>query len=80
LLVLAGVFGFATGLIGTLLSATYNQLPAGPIIVLTGAALFLVSMLFGTRRGAIVRLREQWRLRRDLAAGRIEPWVQEGAS
>jgi manganese/zinc/iron transport system permease protein len=80
LLVLAGAFGFCTGLTGTILSATYSQLPAGPIIVLTGAALFFVSMLFGTRRGAIVRLREQWRFQRDLAAGRIEPVLpQEGA-
>jgi manganese/zinc/iron transport system permease protein len=81
LLVLAGMFGFATGLVGTLLSATYSQLPAGPIIVLTGAALFFVSMLFGIRRGAMARMREQWRFRRDLAAGRIELELpQEGAA
>jgi manganese/zinc/iron transport system permease protein len=81
LLLLAGLFGFATGLVGTLLSATYSQLPAGPIIVLTGAAFFFASMLFGIRRGAIVRMREQWRFRRDLAAGRIEVELpQEGAA
>jgi manganese/zinc/iron transport system permease protein len=55
LLLLAGVFGFGTGMIGTILSATFDQLPAGPIIVLTGAALFLVSLLIGTRRGALAR-------------------------
>ena len=55
LLVLAGAFGFGIGMIGTLLSATFEQLPAGPIIVLTGTALFVVSLLFGTRRGAIAR-------------------------
>src|SRR5262245_3771334 len=55
-LVLAGIFGLATGLIGTSLSAYFDQLPAGPIIVLTGATLFLVSMLFGFRRGIITRV------------------------
>jgi manganese/zinc/iron transport system permease protein len=61
LLVLAGVFGFITGLIGTILSATFEQLPAGPIIVLTSTALFLLSLLFGTRRGAVARLLSHWR-------------------
>lgn len=72
LLLLSGCFGFATGFVGAILSATYDELPAGPIIVLTGTAFFLISMLFGTRRGAIVRLREHLRFRADLAAGRIE--------
>jgi manganese/zinc/iron transport system permease protein len=65
LLVLAGVFGFATGLIGTILSAVYEQLPAGPIIVLTGAAIFLVSMLLGHRRGVLSRLIEHLRFQRQ---------------
>jgi manganese/zinc/iron transport system permease protein len=55
LLLLAGAFGFATGLVGTLLSASYEKLPAGPVIVLTGTALFVMSLLFGLRRGAIAR-------------------------
>jgi manganese/zinc/iron transport system permease protein len=66
MLVLAGSFGFATGLIGTLLSASYNQLPAGPIITLTGTVVFMISLLFGVRRGAIARLLEHWRFQREL--------------
>lgn len=72
LLLLAGAFGFATGLVGTLLSATFEKLPAGPIIVLTGAALFVVSLLFGRRRGAIARwlanrqFQDDWQERREL--------------
>jgi manganese/zinc/iron transport system permease protein len=79
LLVLAGLFGFVTGLLGTVLSATFEQLPAGPIIVLTGAALFAASMLLGSRRGAIVRLRQSLRFRSDLLAGRIAPHAPEDA-
>ena len=55
LLVLAGAFGFCTGLVGTILSATFERLPAGPIIVLTGTVLFVASLLLGTRRGVIAR-------------------------
>jgi manganese/zinc/iron transport system permease protein len=65
LLVLAGIFGFATGLIGTILSASFEQLPAGPIIVLTGAAVFLASLLFGVRRGVIARLLAHQRFQRE---------------
>ena len=67
LLLLSGVFGLATGFIGASLSAMFDQLPAGPIIVLTGTTIFIVSLLFGTRRGIIARLVNQWRFERELA-------------
>jgi manganese/zinc/iron transport system permease protein len=65
LLGLAALFGFVTGVVGTTLSATFDQLPAGPIIVLTGSTLFLVSMLFGIRRGAIARFLAHRRFQRQ---------------
>lgn len=71
LLMLACVFGFAIGLVGTVLSATFLMLPAGPIIVLTGTALFLFSLLFGTRRGLIARLVEQRRFEHTLGRRRL---------
>ena len=39
--------------LGVLLSANFERLAAGPIIVLSGAALFLFSLLFGSRRGTV---------------------------
>jgi len=65
LLVIAGGCGFAMGFAGTLLSAAYANLPTGPIIVLTGTAIFTASMLFGWRRGAIARLLAHWRFQRQ---------------
>ncbi len=65
LLSIAGAFGLLTGLIGTVFSALFSVFPAGPIIVLSGSAIFLISMLFGTRRGAIVRLLEHRRFQRE---------------
>lgn len=55
LLVLATIFGLLTGAVGTLISTWYSLLPAGPIIVLTGTALFLLSLFFAPRRGALAR-------------------------
>ncbi|MDB5390948.1 MAG: hypothetical protein JWM11_6594 [Planctomycetaceae bacterium] len=69
LLVLATIFGLLTGGVGTLISTWYSLLPAGPIIVLTGTALFLLSLFFAPRRGAIARWLSAYRvhsqLRRD---------------
>jgi manganese/zinc/iron transport system permease protein len=67
LLLLSGIFGFTTGLIGTILSAVFEGLPAGPIIVLTGTTIFLASLLFGIRRGLIARLIEHLRFQQDLS-------------
>lgn len=70
LLLLSTLFGTAIGAVGTLASARYSSLPAGPVIVLVGTALFLFSVLFAPRRGAIARIAREWRFRRELAEGR----------
>jgi manganese/zinc/iron transport system permease protein len=63
MLLLSGVFGAVSGLIGSGLSALMANLPAGAVIVLAAAAVFGFSMLFGTARGLIRALRERSRLR-----------------
>src|SRR4029079_12769365 len=55
MLVLSSVFGAATCLLGTALSARFSQMPTGPIIVLIGTSVFLISLLFAPRRGFITR-------------------------
>jgi manganese/zinc/iron transport system permease protein len=65
LLLLATVFGFFTGGIGTLICTQYSLLPAGPIIVLTGTALFLFSLFVAPRRGVLAR----WLLQRRVNQG-----------
>lgn len=65
LLGLSGLLGGLIGLAGSLLSAVYAQLPAGPIIVLCAAAVVAVSLLAGTRRGLWVRWQTQRQFERD---------------
>ena len=58
----AGI-GAASAALGVLASALFPRLAAGAIIVLTGSALFAFSMFFGIRRGILIRLLTQYRLR-----------------
>ncbi|HYG78172.1 MAG TPA: iron chelate uptake ABC transporter family permease subunit [Planctomycetota bacterium] len=67
MLILAALFGLITGIAGTAASATLSDLPAGPVIVLTGTIIFLFSMLFAPRRGILSRGIEHLRLRATIA-------------
>lgn len=58
MMMLSGAFGLITGLTGALASAKFANLPAGPIIILSGTAIFLISLFAAPRRGLFSRL---WR-------------------
>jgi manganese/zinc/iron transport system permease protein len=64
LLILAGMIGVATGAMGVRLAV---DLPAGPTIVLTGATLFVASLLVAPERGVIAILWNETRLRLQVA-------------
>ena len=51
----AAAIGGVSAAAGSLLSAMVPKLAGGPTIVLAGTAFFILSMLFGTRRGVIHR-------------------------
>lgn len=51
----AAAIGGASATAGCLLSAMVPKLAGGPTIVLSGTAFFILSMLFGTRRGIMHR-------------------------
>ncbi|HEV3339906.1 MAG TPA: iron chelate uptake ABC transporter family permease subunit [Pirellulales bacterium] len=64
MLVLSALFGALIGAAGTLASARGAGLPTGPMIVLAGAVVFLVTMLFARQRGLIARALAERRSRR----------------
>lgn len=66
MMLLSAAIGGASGWIGASLSALTPRLPAGAVIVLVAASLFLVSMLFAPPRGAIPRIFRHRRLRRKV--------------
>jgi len=66
MLILAGAIGAVSGWWGASISALLPKLPAGSVIVLMAAAIFLVSMVFGPARGVLVRWVMYRRLRRKV--------------
>jgi manganese/zinc/iron transport system permease protein len=67
MVVTAAAIGAASGLIGAAVSALVPRMPAGAIIVVVAAGMFLVSMVFGPTRGMLARLIEHVRLTRKVA-------------
>lgn len=67
MLLLAAMFGAAIGTSGTALSVGIAGLPTGPLIVLIGAAAFLFSLLFASRRGVLARLAAERNMRQRVA-------------
>jgi manganese/zinc/iron transport system permease protein len=55
MLVIAALFGAVIGGAGTLLSAEFAGLPTGPVIVLLGTGLFVVSLLVAPQSGFLAR-------------------------
>ncbi|MCA9080810.1 MAG: metal ABC transporter permease [Planctomycetaceae bacterium] len=64
--VIAGIIGGLAAATGTILSALGPRLAAGAVIVLCGTGLFLLSMLFGWRRGWIWTWVESRRMQRRI--------------
>lgn len=71
MLLLAAIIGGAIGAVGTAASAMGGRWPTGPVIVLAGAAVFVASLLFATRRGAIARLLANAAARRKIDEQRL---------
>ena len=66
MLLLSGLFGALSGMLGAGLSALMANLPAGAVIVLTASTIFLFSMIFGSARGILKLLTERLKLRRRI--------------
>ncbi|MBW5445754.1 iron chelate uptake ABC transporter family permease subunit [Cohnella sp. CFH 77786] len=56
MVVLSGVIGALSGLVGTYVSASGNNLPTGPLTVLASTVLFVVSVVFAPRRGLLSKV------------------------
>ncbi len=66
MLVLAALFGAFSGVFGTAISASQNNLSTGPVIVLVAAVFVLVSFIFSPERGILFKQIRFWKNRRDL--------------
>ncbi|WP_432797768.1 iron chelate uptake ABC transporter family permease subunit [Poriferisphaera sp. WC338] len=66
MLILSGFIGALSGWFGAIMSALQPNLPAGAVIVVVAAALFIISMIFGSSRGVLFREIERLRLNRTV--------------
>lgn len=66
MLILSGVIGGLSGWGGASLSALLPRLPAGAVIVLVAAMMFVVSLFFGNARGVLRRWLSMARLKRKI--------------
>jgi manganese/zinc/iron transport system permease protein len=66
MVVLSGLFGALSGVSGTLISAMGNNLPTGPLCVLSATGIFLLSILFAPGRGLISRYRMRFVAKRAI--------------
>jgi manganese/zinc/iron transport system permease protein len=71
MVIISGVFGAASGIVGTLLSGFTPQLPTGPVIVLSAFLLFIVSLFFAPRKGLVAKALHTAKLRRRVAVQNI---------
>ncbi|PVW15052.1 metal ABC transporter permease [Marixanthomonas spongiae] len=66
MIVLASIFGAFSGVFGTAISASQDNLSTGPVIVLVAAAFVLLSFIFSPRRGLLFRELRFRKNRREL--------------
>lgn len=66
MVVLSALIGGLSGWLGASMSALVPGLPAGALIVLVAAGCFLLSLIFGRQRGVLLRLRNQYLLKRKV--------------
>jgi manganese/zinc/iron transport system permease protein len=61
MVILSSLFSGISRMVGSLISATEMNLPTGPIIVLVLTAIVIISLLFGSRRGLVIKKISQYR-------------------
>ncbi|MGD1979625.1 MAG: iron chelate uptake ABC transporter family permease subunit [Akkermansiaceae bacterium] len=66
MLLLSAILGAFSGWLGASISALYERLPAGALIVITAAVVFVFSMIFGRARGVLPRYLRHLRLQRKV--------------
>ncbi len=78
MILIAAAIGAASGLFGAILSALFEKLPAGAIIVLVSAFIFAISLFLGSARGFCIRYFMSWRLEKKVSRQNLLRSMYEG--
>lgn len=71
MVLLAAIFGAASGVLGALLSAQRRGLATGPLIIIVASALVVLSLLAAPQRGLVWGALATWRRQRQLEAQQL---------
>jgi len=71
MLFVAAVIGCLSGWLGAVVSALVPRMPTGPIIVLLCGFWFVISFIFGSNEGLLIRQLARWNLNRRIARQHI---------
>ncbi|RIX53050.1 metal ABC transporter permease [Paenibacillus nanensis] len=78
MIALSGLFGALSGALGTWISSSVSSMPTGPVTVLAATFFFIVSVLFGPKRGIVAkrfmsaRVKKRFLLENELRAERMK--------
>lgn len=84
MIVLSGLFGMVSGLLGTWISTMAHNLPTGPLTVLAATVIFIISVLIAPKRGVLAKLMLRNSIKRRVLrdnhdeGNRALPLVKEG--
>ncbi|MEB6550309.1 metal ABC transporter permease [Heyndrickxia sporothermodurans] len=78
MVMLAGIFGAISGLMGTILSTQVNNLPTGPIIVLAATCIFVLSVVFAPTRGVVAKIVSRRKSKNAFLKQYIKQSVKDG--
>ncbi|WP_420799760.1 metal ABC transporter permease [Paenibacillus mesophilus] len=80
MVVLSGLFGGLSGMIGTLISTADDHLPTGPLSVLAATSLFIISVLFAPKRGVVSKLLLRASVKRQAQADMEKRTLERGGT
>ncbi|MGE8206450.1 metal ABC transporter permease [Heyndrickxia sp. NPDC080065] len=78
MVVLAGIFGGISGMIGTIISTWANNLPTGPLIVIAATSIFIVSVLIAPNKGVFAKMMSRKKTKSDVLHHHIKQVVKDG--
>ncbi|WP_191560508.1 metal ABC transporter permease [Metabacillus idriensis] len=64
MVIIAGIIGGISGVVGTFLSTTTKGMATGPLIIVAATLLFLFSLIFAPKRGLVSKAMKQIKLRK----------------
>lgn len=71
MVILSGIIGGLSGMLGTLFSTVANGMATGPLIIVAATLIFVVSMLFAPKRGLFAIALRQVKLRKQTALEQV---------